>query len=78
MAKDLYYVVERHLDETFSCNGVRTIDVYEIIDNVPKTFISIEALSYPEGDYFKGDEEEIQDWLDDNGYGDGEYNFHQL
>ena len=78
MAKDLYYVVEHHLDETFSCNGVRTIDVYEIVGNVLKTFCSIEASSYPEGDYFRLDEEEIQEWLDENGYADDEYNFHQL
>ena len=78
MSKDLYYVVERHLDETFSANGLRTIRVYDIVNNVPYTFTSIDASSYPEGDYFRNDEEEIQEWLDDNGYGDEEYNFHQL
>lgn len=78
MVKDLYYVVEKHLDETYSFNGVRTIDVYEIEENIPKRFTSLECLSYPEGDYFRGDEEEIQEWLDENGYEDFEYSFHQL
>jgi len=75
---NLFYVTEKHLDETFSFNGVRTIDVYEIEDNQPKLFFSIEASSYPEGDYFRSDEEEIQEWLDENGYGNEEYNIVQL
>ena len=74
----LYYVVEKHLDGTDSFCGVRTIDVYKIEGNIPKQFTSLECLSYPEGDYFKGDEEEIQEWLDENGYGEYEYIFHQL
>jgi hypothetical protein len=76
--KKLYYVVTPHFDSSDSLNGIRTIDVYSIENNEPRTFAELESLSDDLGDYFKSDEEEIQDYLDDNGYGDEEFDFIQL
>lgn len=49
-----------------------TINVYEIIDNQPKLFCQIESF------YDKDVEVEIQEYLDNNGYGDEEFIFEHL
>ena len=71
----LYYVIEKQIqtiDTIEECTGWKTIRVYEIIDNQPKLFCEIEALNET------SDVEEIQIWLDNNGYEDKEFEFLQL
>jgi hypothetical protein len=76
MEKNLYYVVEAEVTGNwangFHSTGNIEVTAYEIIDNKPKFFCSIDLI--------KGDdvEQEIQDWLDDNGYGDDVFSLHRL
>lgn len=74
----LYYVVKPHLDSSDSLNGLRTITVYIIENNIPKTFAELECMTDDLGKYFYSNEEEIQNYLDDNGYEDEEFDFVQL
>jgi len=73
MKKKLYFVVEKELDSTNkSLTGNNTIDVYEIIDNEPKKFASIDSVNS------ESSVDAIQDYLDDNGYGDEAFLIKQL
>ena len=67
MERILYYVVEPQLDciDGFrESNGWKTVTVYTIEENVPKQFFEIEC------GYSDNSLEKIQEYLDDNGYGD--------
>lgn len=72
---NLYYTVNK---ETEYVNGIeettgnKTIYVYEIFKNEPKVFCEI----YTQNEY--NSEEEIQNWLDDNGFSDKEFEFINL
>lgn len=69
--KSLYYTVEKQLeyiDEVGETNGWKTITVYTIENNLPKQFCQFEAQLE------NSSEEEIQTYLDNNGF-DSEYNF---
>lgn len=73
MKKKLYYVVEKEISsDGESLNGIKTITVYEILDNVPKRLCDIE------GSIEDKSIDLIQDYLDDNGMGDDEFEFVQL
>jgi hypothetical protein len=75
MKKKLYYVVEKELEtigDVQEYNGYRYINVYEIIDNTPTLFTSIEGL------FDSTSEELINDYLEDNGYGDDIFELIQL
>jgi hypothetical protein len=76
MKKKLYYTVEKQLqdvgDDIQEATGWKTITVYEIMSNKPKMLTEIEA------DCTDNSEEEIQSWLDMNGYGDDKFEFTQL
>ena len=77
MKKNLFYVVEKESyydvgDNIHKLTGWKTITVYEIINNQPKIFSTIGA------EIANSSENEIQIWLDNNGYGDEEFNLIQL
>jgi hypothetical protein len=72
MKKILYYVAESTYYDYVGSADWKVIAVYEIIDNQPMLFAEIEALSTASS------EEEIQEYLDNNGYGDEEYEFVRL
>jgi hypothetical protein len=75
MKKHLWYVVDkevRDFDGIEECTGNRTIWVYDMVDNKPVEFTTIECTN---GD---NSEEMIQEYLDDNGYGDERFEFHPL
>ena len=76
--KKLYYTKEVGLDESDSLNGLRTLSVYSIEDNKPKLQFEIECISDDLGEYFYSDEEEIQNYLNDNGMEDEEFEIIQL
>lgn len=77
MKKTLYYTVYYYTYDGVEQNGVREITVYVIEDNTPKTFAQFEAFSsYGEKEF--SDEEEIQTYLDNNGYGDEEFELIEL
>ena len=76
--KKLYYTVYYERYDEGSLNGIRNIYVYYIEDNTPKLMAYLEAMSDDLGEHFYTNEEEIQMWLDDNGYGDDEYEFEEL
>ena len=67
----LYYVVEKLTqdvgDDIQELTGWKTITVYDIIDNKPDMVCTIE------GENINNTEEEISDYLNDNGYGDTNY-----
>jgi hypothetical protein len=73
MKKTLYYTIEK---ETYSgtneLNGIKLVSVYEIVDNKPIIFTSMELTDE------QNTEEEIQNYLDDNGFGDDEFIFINL
>lgn len=74
--RNLWYFVEKQVSSYDwgggELNGWKTIFVYEIVDNLPKLFTEIEAKleNYSEN--------EIQVYLDENGYGDEEFNIESL
>ena len=72
----LFYVVEKLTqdvgDDIQELTGWKTITVYEILNNQPKMFCEFE------GENAKPNEAEIQEYLDNNGYGDDEFEFTQL
>ncbi len=68
MKKHLYYTVEKEIDSTGeSLTGNKEVTVYEIVNNEPKSFFSLD-LSIEDNS-----KEEILAYLEDNGYGDDEY-----
>ena len=75
MTNRLYYTVtfETTLIDDFSeQNGLKTIYVYDIIDNIPVLLTSLEADNTDKSDDI------IQDYLEDNGYCDNLYEFIEL
>lgn len=72
--KNLFYVVSYDTYSDGSFNGLQTITVYEIVENFPKEFCTIETNT----DSPYTIEEEIQEWLDNNGYEDEQFNFYRL
>ena len=72
---NLYYTIERQtqmIDTIEECTGWDTIRVYEIANDIPKLWFELEAKS--ENFIFQ----EIQTWLDNNGFEDREYFFTEL
>lgn len=70
MEKKLYYVVEKELTrvgDIEETTGMKDIVVYEIIDNKPKRLFSLDCPNE------NNSEKEIKNYLDDNGYGDEEF-----
>lgn len=63
----LYYVVTKHLDNTDSWNGLRTINVYKETNKGLVLEAELTAKSDDIGNYFYTDEEEIQLWLEEQG-----------
>jgi hypothetical protein len=70
MKKKLYYTIEKEIDDNGgdeTLTGNKTITVYDIVNNEPEHFAEI----------FCGNEEnskeKINEYLEDNGYGDDEY-----
>jgi len=73
--REIYFVTERQVDDScddLSLNGNKTIRVYTIVEGKPKSFFSIEVGN--DDDCI----EEIQNYLNDNGYGDNLYKFIEL
>jgi len=70
MSKKLYYTVEKQtqtIDTVEECTGWKNIQVYEIVLDRPKQWFDIEAKND------SSSENEIQTWLDNNGFGDRDY-----
>jgi len=72
MKKILYFVVEKEVDDSDSLNGLKTITVYEIIDNTPKLFATIDCNNEDNS------KDKISSYLNDNGFGDDEIYLKQL
>lgn len=74
--KKLYYTVYFETYDGVEQNGVRNITVYTIVKNEPKIFVQFDAFS-TDGEKDFSDEDEIQTYLDNNGY-DQEFEFIEL
>lgn len=76
MKKKLFYVVDlelQHVDgEIEETTGNKTVRVYEIENNVPVIFCTLDLVNT------QSSEEEIQEYLDDNGHGDEMFEFVEL
>lgn len=73
MNKQLYYVIEKTVSsDGETLDGLKVITLYEIEENVPKMFASIDS------DNSVKTVDAITEWLDDNGYGDEVFDFVQL
>jgi hypothetical protein len=73
--KTLYYTVEKqiiNLDGIEECTGWKTITVYEIVLDKPKLWFELDVKNEDSS------EDEIQEWLDSNGFEDREYEFERL
>ena len=73
--KILYYTVEFDFQNNGECdekNGNKTITVYSIVNNKPKIFCEIESFNE------LSSENEIQTYLDNNGYENEEFEFEIL
>lgn len=70
MSKKLYYTVEKQtqtIDTVEETTGYKAISVYEIVFDEPKLWFDIEVLNEASS------EDEINEWLDVNGFGDRNY-----
>lgn len=63
--KKLYYTIEKEVDDD-NLTGNKTISVYEIVNNEPKRFFTIDCENE------ENSKDKINEYLDDNGYGDDE------
>ena len=66
----LFYTVEKQtqtIDTIEECTGWKNIQVYEIANDQPKILFELEAGNDDSS------EEEIQTWLDNNGFENREY-----
>ena len=74
--KKLYYTINKETNDVGGgfqeVTGNKEVSVYEIIDNVPTLFFTLDL------ELSQNSEEEIQEYLDDNGFGDDTFEFIQL
>ena len=73
--RELYYTIEKQtqtIDTIEECTGWKTIIVYDIVNDTPKIWFEIESRN----DEYS--ENEIQTWLDNNGFENREYSFTEL
>lgn len=59
----LYYTTTYHTYNDGSFNGLRTINVYEVENNIIILLVELECKSDDIGNNFYTDEEEINNWL---------------
>ena len=69
--RKLYYVIEIELDDAL-ISGIKFVIVYEIINNIPVRIFDLEIA------YEDSSEDAIQNYLNDNGYGDKIFELIQL
>lgn len=75
MKKTLYFVVEKELEDidgVGTTNGLKEINVYNMVNNKPEIFARLESTN-DESSW-----EAIHNYLNDNGYGDDEFELIQL
>ena len=73
MKKKLYYVIEKEISsDGETLNGLKTLTAYEIINNAPKIFCVIDGSNEDSSSQL------VQDYLDDNGFSDDEFELIQL
>lgn len=73
MKKKLYFTVEKEVySDGESLTGNKTVQVYEIINNEIKKFFSLDLLNDDDT------RAEILSYLDDNGFGDDEFDLINL
>ena len=73
--KTLYFVVEKELEDidgVGTTNGLKTINIYEIIDNKPEVFLLLDSTNDVDS------KDAINNYLEDNGFGDDEFELIQL
>lgn len=78
---NIFYTVDYHRYDDGSFNGLRTINVYKIENNIPKLLTELECKTDDLGNEFMSDEEEIQEFLDgigEEGLYDSFYNLSPL
>ena len=69
----LYYTVEKQtqtIDTVEECTGWKNIVVYEIANDRPKEWFTLEEVRNDDST-----EEAIKEYLDENGFGDRNYDF---
>jgi len=68
--KKLYYTVEKQtqtIDTIEECSGWKNINVYEIVLDIPKVWFDLEINNNASS------QKEIKNWLNDNGFGNRNY-----
>jgi len=69
MNKTLYFVVEKELEDI---DGLKEINVYDMVNNKPEVFAMLESTND------ESSRDAINNYLNDNGYGDDEFELIQL
>lgn len=72
---NLYYTVEKEtqtIDTIEECTGFKNVTVYEIANDKPKKWFDVDTTNNVSSI------SEIENWLNDNGFGERKYNFIQL
>jgi hypothetical protein len=76
MKRKIYYVVEKETivlgDQSEECTGNKDITVYEIVLDTPKLWFTLDCENSEHS------VDVIQGWLNDNGFGDRDYEIIQL
>jgi hypothetical protein len=75
MERVLYYVIEKEFANVGfveECTGYKDITVYEIQNNIPIKFFNVE------GRIDQSSKTLINDWLNENGYGDETFKLFEL
>ena len=76
MKKKLYYTINKETNDVGGgfqeVTGNKAVNVYEMINNVPTQFFILDL------ELSQNSEEEIQEYLDDNGHGDEAFELIQL
>lgn len=76
MKRNLYYVVQKESrdvgDDIHELTGWKAIQVYDIIDNMPKPLFDIEVCNSQDNKHV------ILEYLDNNGYGYKSYELIEL
>ncbi len=73
MKKKLYFVVEKEIaSDNETLTGNKTITVYDIVNNKTELFASIDGVNEDKSTDL------IENYLEDNGHGDEDFEFIQL
>jgi len=71
--RKIYYTIDKSVSsDSETLDGNKTVTVYEIVDNIPKVFFTLDLVLEDNS------LNEIKDYLNDNGYSDETFEINLL